>query len=73
MKEKEKQKRDWLPGVLMAAAISFLFLRILPIMRIRWEHIPAPDMRSLTFCLENGTNVIPLLKNTWKIFMTNLH
>lgn len=21
----------------------------------------------------NGTNVIPLLKNTWKIFMTNLH
>lgn len=24
MKEKEKQKRDWLPGVLMAAAISFL-------------------------------------------------
>ena len=25
MKEKEKQKRDWLPGVLMAAAISFCY------------------------------------------------
>lgn len=31
MKEKEKQKRDWLPGVLMAAAISFLLFLYAPV------------------------------------------
>lgn len=30
-KEKEKQKRDWLPGVLMAAAISFLLFLYAPV------------------------------------------
>lgn len=31
MKEKEKQKKDWLPGVLMAAAISFLLFLYAPV------------------------------------------
>ena len=51
MKREREKKRDWLPGVLMAAAISFLLFLYAPV-DLYWQQILTSSGLISTYCLE---------------------